>query len=246
MNLITNELDLLESLVPLQGARLIEAGCGAAQLAQDLLRRHTDATLVGLEVDERQLAKNRALTAASAESAEPEGALGPDRGAGRLRFEHAGAQDIPFPDERFDGALMLKSLHHVPVALIDRALGEIARVLRPGGWLYASEPVYAGPLNEIVRLYNDEGEVRAAAQAALDRAVASGAWQQAAERHFDMPARFASFEDFEQRSMRPTFADHHLTEEKVAQVRERFLPHLGPDGARFVRPMHVRLLRKVV
>jgi hypothetical protein len=50
MNLITNELDLLESLVPLQGARLIEAGCGAAQLAQDLLRRHTDATLVGLEV----------------------------------------------------------------------------------------------------------------------------------------------------------------------------------------------------
>lgn len=140
--------------------------------------------------------------------------------------------------------LMLKSLHHVPMSLMDRALDEVARVLRPVGWLYASEPVYAGPLNEIVRLYNDEGEVRAAAQAALDRAVTSGAWQQAAERHFDMPARYASFEDFEQRSMRPTFADHHLTEGKVAQVRERFLPHLTADGARFMRPMHVRLLRK--
>lgn len=227
-HLIQDELTLLEALVPLQGASLIEAGCGAAQLARDLLRRYTDAQWLGIEVDERQLAKN---------------VLEP---AERMRFEHAGAQDIPCADASFDGALMLKSLHHVPVALMDRALGEIARVLRPGGWLYASEPVYAGPLNEIVRLYNDEGEVRAAAQAALDRAVVSGAWQQAAERHFDMPARFASFEDFEQRSMRPTFADHHLTEEKVAQVRERFLPHLGPDGARFVRPMHVRLLRKVV
>jgi SAM-dependent methyltransferase len=225
--LIQDELTLLEGLVPLQGASLIEAGCGAAPLARDLLRRYTDAQWLGIEVDERQLAKNLL---------EP---------AERMRFERAGAQEIPCADASFDGALMLKSLHHVPVALMNRALGEIARVLRPGGWLYASEPVYAGPLNEIVRLYNDEGEVRAAAQAALDRAVASGAWQQAAERHFDMPARFASFEDFEQRSMRPTFADHHLTEEKVAQVRERFLPHLGPDGARFVRPMHVRLLRKV-
>lgn len=224
--LIKDELTLLESLVALQGTRLLEVGCGAAQLARDLLLQHTDAELVGLEVDDRQLAKNLL---------EP---------ADRLRFARAGAQDIPFADGCFDGALMLKSLHHVPMSLMDRALDEVARVLRPGGWLYASEPVYAGPLNEIVRLYNDEGEVRAAAQAALDRAVTSGAWQQAAERHFDMPARYASFEDFEQRSMRPTFADHHLTEGKVAQVRERFLPHLTADGARFMRPMHVRLLRK--
>ena len=71
---------------------------------------------------------------------------------------------------------MLKSLHHVPMALMDQALAELARVLRPCGWLYVSEPVYAGQLNELIRLFNDEGEVRAAAQAALDRAVASGRW----------------------------------------------------------------------
>jgi SAM-dependent methyltransferase len=230
--------------VPLQGTRLIEAGCGAAQLAQDLLRRHTDATLVGLEVDERQLAKNRALTAASAESAGPNGAFRPDRGAGRLRFEHAGAQDIPFPDGQFDGALMLKSLHHVPVPLMDQALAEMARVLRPGGWLYVSEPVYAGPFNELIRVFNDEGVVRAEAQAALDRAVASGAWQAETERRFAMPRHFASFEEFEQRTMRPTFADHRLTDALVEQVRALFKTHLGPDGAHFEQPMHLRLLRK--
>jgi ubiquinone/menaquinone biosynthesis C-methylase UbiE len=227
MDLIDDELTLLETLVPLQGARLLEAGCGAAQLARELLQRHPDAELVGLEVDDRQLAKNL---------------LAP---AERLRFERAGAQDIPFADARFDGALMLKSLHHVPMPLMDRALAELARVLRPGGWLYVSEPVYAGPFNELVRLYNDEGEVRAAAQAALDRAVAGGAWQPLAERRFAMPRRFASFEQFEQRSMRPTFADHGITEEMVERVRALFLPHLGPDGARFEQPMHVRVLRKV-
>lgn len=226
MDLIDDELTLLETLVPLQGARLVEAGCGAAQLARELLRRYTDAELVGLEVDERQLAKNL---------------LAP---AERLRFERAGAQDIPFADARFDGALMLKSLHHVPMPLMDRALAELARVLRPGGWLYVSEPVYAGPFNELVRLYNDEGEVRAAAQAALDRALASGAWQPLAERRFAMPRRFASFDEFEQRSMRPTFADHGITDEMVERVRALFLPHLGPDGARFEQPMHVRVLRK--
>ena len=227
MDLIDDELALLETLVPLQGARLVEAGCGAAPLARELLRRHPDAELVGLEVDERQLAKNL---------------LAP---AERLRFERAGAQDIPFADARFDGALMLKSLHHVPMPLMDRALAELARVLRPGGWLYVSEPVYAGPFNELVRLYNDEGEVRAAAQAALDRALASGAWQPLAERRFALPRRFANFDEFEQRSMRPTFADHGITDEMVERVRALFLPHLGPDGARFEQPMHVRVLRKV-
>jgi SAM-dependent methyltransferase len=227
MDLIDDELTLLETLVQLQGARLVEAGCGAAPLARELLRRHPDAELVGPEVDERQLAKNL---------------LAP---AERLRFERAGAQDIPFADARFDGALMLKSLHHVPMPLMDRALAELARVLRPGGWLYVSEPVYAGPFNELVRLYNDEGEVRAAAQAALDRALASGAWQPLAERRFALPRRFANFDEFEQRSMRPTFADHGITDEMVARVRALFLPHLGPDGARFEQPMHVRVLRKV-
>ncbi len=227
MDLIDDELTLLETLVQLQGARLLEAGCGAAQLAHALLQRHPDAELVGLEVDERQLAKNL---------------LAP---AERLRFERAGAQEIPFADARFDGALMLKSLHHVPLPLMDRALAELARVLRPGGWLYVSEPVYAGPFNELVRLYNDEGEVRAAAQAALDRALASGAWQPLAERRFALPRRFASFDEFEQRSMRPTFADHGITDEMVERVRALFLPHLGPDGARFEQPMHVRVLRKV-
>ncbi|MBS0303095.1 MAG: class I SAM-dependent methyltransferase, partial [Proteobacteria bacterium] len=155
-----------------------------------------------------------------------------------------GAQAIPLPDAQFDLALMLKSLHHVPQLIMDQALAEVHRVLRPGGHLYVSEPVFAGALNEITRLFNDEQAVRAAAQAALDRALATGAWAQVAERRFDMPAHFADFAAFERRMLDVTFAERHLDGELRERVRARFEPHMGPGGAHFQRPMHVRLLRK--
>jgi ubiquinone/menaquinone biosynthesis C-methylase UbiE len=223
--LIDDELDVLASLVPLAGQDIIELGCGGAGLARALLVRHPDTRVTGLEVDERQHAKNLASAQAG------------------LKFVAAGAQDIPFPDASFDLALMLKSLHHVPMPLLAQALREAARVLRPGGHLYVSEPVYGGPFNDVIRVFNDEGVVRAAAQAALDEALRAGAWEQVAERRFEMPVHFTDFADFEQRMMRPTFADHRIDDAKIAAARVAFEPHVGPDGARFNRPMHVRLLR---
>jgi SAM-dependent methyltransferase len=223
---IDDELALLAELVPLAGQDIIELGCGAAALARALLGRHPDSRVTGLEVDARQHAKNLAAPQAG------------------LRFVAGGAEDIPFADGRCDLALMLKSLHHVPLPLQAQALGEVARVLRPGGHLYVSEPVYGGAFNDVVRLFNDEQQVRAAAQAALDEAVRSGAWEQVAERRFAMPVQFRDFADFEQRLMRPTFAEHRIDDAKLAEVRAVFEPLCGPDGAHFERPMHVRLLRR--
>ncbi len=227
---IDNELDLLAQLVPLDGQRIIELGCGAARLLRDLLLAHPGSEGLALEVDERQHAKNLAQ---------------PQQ---RLRFAAGGAQAIAQPDASFDLALMLKSLHHVPIPLMDQALAEVARVLRPGGHLYVSEPVYEGPFNDIVRLFNDEAVVRAAAQRAVDAALAPTAgpalWQAAREVRFMTHVGFSDFADFEARLLRPTFADHRLDDDKVARVRAAFEPHLTPTGAHFVRPMHIRLLRR--
>lgn len=224
--LIDDELDLLAELVPVSGQDIVELGCGAARLARKLLERFPNSKVTGLEIDERQHAKNLAS---------------PQPG---LRFVSAGAQAIPCPDASFDVVLMLKSLHHVPMPLLAQALGEAARVLRPPGYLYVSEPVYGGPFNEIIRLFNDEGIVRAAAQSAIDAAIKTGAWAQVAERFFEMPVSFKSFADFEQQVMRPSFADHHIDDAKLAAVAAAFAPHMTAEGARFNRPMHVRVLRR--
>ena len=224
--LLSDELDLLASLVPLDGARLIELGCGSARLARSLVQRFDGARVTGLETDMHQHLKNLA---------EPQPGL---------VFLAGGAQWIPLPDGSFDGALMLKSLHHVPQDQMPQALAEAARVLRPGGWLYVSEPVYEGALNEIVKLYNDEGVVRAAAQSALDAAVASGAWREAARQRFDMPARYRDIADFEQRMLFPTFAEHTVSDAQRAAVQAALAPHLTPAGLDFTRPMLARLLRR--
>jgi hypothetical protein len=84
----------------------------------------------------------------------------------------------------------------------------------------------------------------AAAQAELDEALRSGAWEQVAERRFEMPVPFSDFADFEQRMMRPTYAGHGIDDAKLAEARAAFEPQCGPDGALFTRPMHVHLLRR--
>lgn len=221
------ELDLLDELVPLKAQKIIELGCGSARLARHLLKRWPLCRITALEVDAVQHAKNLAT---------------PQDG---LTFVVAGAQAVPFADASFDLALMLKSLHHVPMAAMDQALAEVARVVRPGGFLYVSEPIYGGAMNELARLYNDEGVVRPAAQAALDRALANGQhWAEIAERRFAQEVRFASFDDFAQRMMYPSFADHRIDEAMLERVRVAFEPHCGEQGADFVRPMQVRLLRR--
>jgi ubiquinone/menaquinone biosynthesis C-methylase UbiE len=94
---IDDELEVLADLILLDKQELIELGCGAAQLARSLLSRFPDSRVTGLEVDERQHAKNLAW---------------PQPG---LSFVAGGAQAVPFADASFDVALMLRSLHHVPV-----------------------------------------------------------------------------------------------------------------------------------
>lgn len=222
-----DELDMLAELVPLQAQNTIELGCGSARLASALVERWPLCHATGLEVDAVQHAKNLAR---------------PQPG---LSFVAAGAQAVPFPDASFDLALMLKSLHHVPMESMDMALAKVARVLRPGGYFYVSEPIYGGALNALVRIYNDEGVVRPAAQAALDRALENGVdWEAAGERRVAQPVHFANFDDFAQRMMYPSFADHHIDGDLLSQARAAYAPHQGANGAAFVRPLHVRVLRR--
>lgn len=225
--IVTDEIEFMRRAVPLEGARVIELGCGKAELARRLVERGLVRSVLALEVDRAQHAANVAAGA-------PAG----------LTFELGAAESIPRPDSSFDVALMLKSLHHVPLDRLDAALAEVRRVLVAGGTLYVSEPVYAGEFNDIVRLFHDEGTVRAAAYRALQRAIATGVLAHVSEPVFDTPLAFRDYADFEERMIRVTHSDIRLPDSVAGEVRARFERHMTPSGAHFVRQMRVNVLRK--
>ncbi len=223
---LCDELDLVAELIEVRGKRLLELGCGAAwitrQLATRLGARHITAT----EVDRIQHDKNLAITDLP-----------------NVEFRLGSSDSIADPDATYDGVLLFKSLHHVPVTRMDLALTEIHRVLVPGGYLYVSEPVYWGPFNEVMRLIHDERETRAAAYAALERAVHAGLFVWEHQVFYQSEGLYPTWESFAARFLQVTHTQLDLDEHRITQVRAAFERHLTPEGARFLKPHRVDLLR---
>ncbi|HEY8359252.1 MAG TPA: class I SAM-dependent methyltransferase [Ramlibacter sp.] len=225
--LVDDEFALLSAMVPLAGASVLDVGCGAGQMTARIARDGAARQVVGLEVDEIQLQKNRAKSW-------PAG----------VGFQRAGAQALPLENSSIDAITMFKSLHHVPGDAMATAFREMHRVLRPGGRLFISEPVYDGPFNEIVKLFHDEGAVRADAIAATGRAVADGLFTHERRLAFYAPVAFADFEEFRVKLMNPTHTALSQDPEVIERTREAFGRHQAAVGARFIRPMRIDLLVK--
>lgn len=215
-----------ESLLPLSGARVLELGCGAAELTREIASSAPGVVVTALEVDRIQHQKNLAI-----------------RDLPNVTFTLGGAEAIPAPDASFDIVLMFHSLHHVPVEHMNRTLLEIRRVLKPGGLAYFEEPVFDGELSEITRVFNDERTARNAAFLALEQAVASGLMALVAERFFLTPRRFADWAQFERSVREKTYTEHHLTDAQWDVVKTRFMRSMTPEGALFMRPLRVDVLR---
>lgn len=224
---LCDEYTVIAAELPLDGAHILELGCGKADKTRAIAQSGRVAAIVALEVDAIQHAKNLHITDL------PE-----------VSFRHGVAEAIPEPDAAFDIVMMFKSLHHVPVEQMDRAFDEIWRVLKPGGLAWISEPVYAGPFNDILRLFNDEKVVREAAFAATRRAVDSQRFRLEKQIFFATPGHFDSFEQFEERVIRVTHMNHQLDPALHEAVRCQFMPHLTAEGANFRNPLRVDLLRK--
>jgi SAM-dependent methyltransferase len=93
--------------------RVLEVGCGEGEFSERLTRE-LDVDVVALDQSPRMM--------------ELAAARGLDARVGDV-------QELPFPDADFDVAVAAWMLYHVPQ--LDRALGELARILRPCGRLVA-------------------------------------------------------------------------------------------------------------
>lgn len=223
------ELDVIRRHLDVQGARILELGCGAAWMTRLLARQLRPARILATEVDQVQHAKNLAL---------------PDLPVS-VEFRLGGAQRIDAPDGVFDTVFMFKSLHHVPMHLLGRAMAEIHRVLRPGGVAYFSEPVYWGEFNALLSRFNDEREVREKAFQALCLAVEQGLFELRAEVFFQVPGVYPDWETFARRFIHVTHTRHELSDALYAEVKQAFERHLGADGAHFLKPHRVDILRRL-
>jgi Methylase involved in ubiquinone/menaquinone biosynthesis len=116
-------------------ARLLELGCGSAELwTRTHLRIPKDATLILSDFSKKTIHQTRR-------------ALGSR--AGRFGFSVVNAEQIPFADESFDIVVANRMLYFTDLKI---TLPEICRVLKPGGKLYAAT-VGTRNMIEIIDLY---------------------------------------------------------------------------------------------
>jgi len=162
-----------ETFAPLSCKRILDIGCGGGTLAKRL--SEDGAAVTGIDPGDAALAQARAAV--------PE-----------ARFEAASGEALPFPDARFDGAVLLNALHHVPDPTA--ALVEAARVLVPGGTLVVVEPLATGSFFDALQPIEDETAVRAAAQDAIAAALSRGTFACRRDVTVERRESFASLDAF--------------------------------------------------
>lgn len=105
--------------VDLAGKKVLEVSCGHGGGASYLVRTLKPASYTGLD-----------FNASGVEFCQRRHNLP------GLEFVHGDAENLPFPDESFDAVVNVEASHIYPH--FERFLGEVSRVLRPGGhFLYA-------------------------------------------------------------------------------------------------------------
>lgn len=113
--------------------RSLDLGCGTGVITVRLVERGFDVSGVDHSPDMLAIAEQK---------------IERTRATGRHELQTADVRDLPFPADEFDCVTCQGLLHHLED--IRPCVGELVRVLKPGGFFYVSEPcVNATPLKRV-------------------------------------------------------------------------------------------------
>ncbi len=207
-------------------SNILDVGCGDGSFVRELAARGAHAT--GIECSARQLESCGKATLVADE-----------------RYVAGVAQALPFADGAFDATVLRFALHHVPIDMMGRALREARRVTRPDGELFVFEPLTSGSNFELTRLIDDETMVRAAAQAAIGRAVEDRWLSRSQGVTLLTEVVHADFPTLRQRLLAVDGTRAQKLAAIDAELRHAF-DSLGTEtrgGRRFVQPVRLDVLR---
>jgi len=222
-----DEIKLINKLLSLDNCRMVDIGCGKADMTEAIANDGRGRSILALETDVIQHEEN------------VKNIQDPN-----IEFVNSGAQYIPVDNDQYDVVFMFKSLHHLPVGEMGIGLDEVHRVLKKGGHLYVSEPVFNGDFNEILRIFHDEEYVRERAFCALESSVLSRQFELVTERHINTRICFETFAEFEERIVKATHSNNELSDVEYETVYEKYLINAINEKACFSMPLRIDLLQK--
>ncbi len=117
---------LAHASVPLDEMLVLDAGCGTGNYSEAMLNYVGRIEAVDMNPGMLEVAAQK---------------LAGEKDEGRISFQSARIDELPFEDEHFDGVMINQVLHHLPDAAAKdfpahrRVFAEFARVLKPGGVL---------------------------------------------------------------------------------------------------------------
>ena len=224
----SSDIEIARELIVPAGKRILDIGCGEGDLTRALAGAGAEVT--GIDPHEGRIERARAKAA--------------DEGV-TVAFETGIGESLPYPDAGFDVAVLSNSLHHVPADRMGATVAEAARVVVPGGLLYAMEPVPRGPYFEVQSVWNDETASRVKALEAVAAAETIG-FARIAEVFYRSVRRFDDCDDYINRAV----SRHEGRREEIARktplIAQRFDANATPVDGGFALDMvyRVNLFRK--
>lgn len=120
--------EYLTKLIP-ENASVLDFGCGNMYTAREMVKISPTIKITGLDPVKDQNLNDQVLQ------------------KGKLEFKQLTTKEIPFPDNTFDIALALATMHHTDDP--EYYLSELKRVIKPSGAIVLVEEMYLHLLDKV-------------------------------------------------------------------------------------------------